>query len=272
MRMLFAMSRLPDEPTSSLGSQAERAFFDTLVAESGQFDPFTDAGWEVLAEQFATFVRRDAPADILEVGAGTGASRRIYRAKARCFTGIDLSPNAIGRARQQFPNDNWLIADACALPFEADAFDVIAFSSVLHHMPDYSLAIREAFRVLRPGGNAFAFDPNLLHPGMAVLRHPTSPFYLSEGVSPNERPLLPVSLRRAFTAAGFEGIRQRCRCGIIYRSVAPSEISRLLAIYNMADRLLAFCGLDRLVGTFVITAGTKPSLCRSHGDVRSHAS
>ena len=43
-------------------------------------------------------------------------------------------------------------ADICALPFENDAFDVILCNHVLEHIPDDTQAMKELFRVLRPGG------------------------------------------------------------------------------------------------------------------------
>ena len=112
--------------------------------------------------------------------------------------------------------------------------------------------------VLEPGGRVFAFDPNLLHPAMALFRWPKSPFYIAEGVSPNESPLLPGTLRRAFEAAGFADIRQRCLSGIAYREVAPRGINALLSVYNAADRVFEAVGLGRWFGTFVLTCGRKP--------------
>ncbi len=43
-------------------------------------------------------------------------------------------------------------ADICNLPFESDAFDVILCNHVLEHIPDDTQAMRELFRVLKPGG------------------------------------------------------------------------------------------------------------------------
>jgi len=43
-------------------------------------------------------------------------------------------------------------ADICKLPFENDAFDVILCNHVLEHIPDDTQAMKELFRVLRPGG------------------------------------------------------------------------------------------------------------------------
>ena len=110
-----------------------------------------------------------------------------------------------------------------------------------------------------PGGHAFGFDPNLLHPAMALFRWPKSPFYIAEGVSPNESPLLPRTLRRAFAAAGYENVRQRCRSGVAYREVAPRVLNALLRFYNAADRAFDAVGLGRWFGTFVLTCGRKPA-------------
>ena len=113
-------------------------------------------------------------------------------------------------------------------------------------------------RVLRPGGHAFAFDPNLLHPAMALFRYPKSPLYTAKGVSPNEAPLLPRQLHAAFTAAGFVELRQRAQSDLAYREVAPRVLNACLAAYNFADHWFERVGLGRWFGTFVITSGQKP--------------
>jgi SAM-dependent methyltransferase len=235
----------------------ERAFFNQQIANDGGFNPFTDVGWQVLADSFVWMVRPTAAVRILEVGCGTGESRRIYIPCARYFVGVDLSDSAVAHAHRAEATLPWLQADANWLPFGPASFDVVAFSSTLHHIPDHRPALREARRVLAPGGKVFAFDPNLLHPGMAVFRHPRSPLYSPEGVSPNERPLLPSELRASFDECGFVNIRQRCRSYIPYRSFAPRLLRSLVAAGNTLNWLLDWVGLGRWLGTFVLTVGEK---------------
>jgi ubiquinone/menaquinone biosynthesis C-methylase UbiE len=198
------------------------------------------------------------PLRVLDVGCGTGQSRQLYIDRSKVYAAIDLAEAALKVARNHFSDAFWIKADACQLPFEDNSWDVVAFSSVLHHIPDFSIALREAYRVLRPGGYVFAFDPNLLHPAMALLRWPKSPFYSPHGVSPNESPLLPVELRRGFAKAGFEQIQQHCQADLPYRRVAPRFINMMLGIYNLSDRLFSLSGLARWFGTFVLTAAPKP--------------
>ena len=56
-------------------------------------------------------------------------------------------------------------ANAEALPFEDDSFDLVVSSGVLHHTPDFMKAMRECHRVLRPGGEAkiTLYRKGLLH-------------------------------------------------------------------------------------------------------------
>src|SRR4051812_46392667 len=211
--------------TSPNVSQSEAAYFDGLIADRGEFNPFADRGWRTIANRFAQMVTMQRPFELLDVGCGTGQSRQLYVEHTKRYVGIDLSPGAIELARRKFPSAEWQVADATALPFADASFDAVAFSSVLHHIPDFTRALVEARRVLRPGGQAFAFDPNLLHPAMALFRYPKSPLYSPKGVSPNERPLLPRELRDAFTRAGFISLMQRCQANIPYRAVAPKLLN-----------------------------------------------
>ncbi|HVT44098.1 MAG TPA: class I SAM-dependent methyltransferase [Thermoanaerobaculia bacterium] len=237
----------------------ESAFFDALIDEQGEFDPFTERGWRKLSGAFVQLVDPRHAMSVLDVGCGTGASARIYADVAAPYVGIDLSIRALSVARRRLgPAAPLLLADACRMPFAPESFDLVAFSSVLHHIGDFRVPLVEAMRILKPGGHVFAFDPNALHPAMGLLRQPASPFYIAGGVSPNERPLHPAALRRAFAAAGLTGIRQRAVAGVQFRSVAPSLIDRLLPIYDVFDRLMEISGTGRWFGPFVVTTGRAP--------------
>lgn len=251
----------PAEPAASAASEGR--YFDRLVEEAGDFNPFTDRGWETLARRFDAAVPGSDPLRVLDVGCGTGQSRRIYSRRGDrgdrggYYAGLDLSLTALRLARRRSAG-GWLQADALRLPVRAASFDVVAFSSVLHHVPDRRAALAEAARVLRPGGWVFAFDPNLLHPAMLLFRHPGSPLYNPKGVSPDERPLLPRTLREDFAAAGLARIGQRCQSDLPYRAVAPRGLHALLPIYNRADWLWEKIGLGRWLGTFVVTWARRP--------------
>ena len=250
------MSTLKDNPNNV--AESEGSYFDSFVSSEGEFNPFLERGWNTIRRRFIEMVSPKENSALLDVGCGTGQSFQLYDGYvSQRYVGIDLSQEALNRAKTRLPTQEWIHADACALPFADETFDIVAFSSVLHHIPDYGLAIAEARRVLKPGGKVFAFDPNILHPAMALFRNPESKFYNPVGVSPNERPLHPNALRSAFEAANLTNIKQRAQSDIPYRAVGPKEMNRFLALYNIGDRLWEGIGLGKRYGTFVITVGQK---------------
>lgn len=244
-------------PERDAAARIEAEYFDDLVSSEGEFNPLAESGWRTIRNRFEHFVRVRPGMRVLDIGCGTGQSRQVYAAHASEYVGVDLAEGALARARVRFPSDRWQCADARNLPFESGTFDLVAFSGVLHHIAEFEDALRESLRVLAPGGSAFAFDPNLLHPAMALFRYPKSPLYSAKGVSPNEAPMLPKTLRRGFEQAGFVDVKQRAQSDIAYRSVAPRLLNAGLKVYNVADRWFERVGLGRWFGTFVITAGRK---------------
>ena len=97
--------------------------------------------------------------DVLEVGVGMGADHLEWaKSRPRSLTGIDLTPRAISLTQNRLDSygltSSLRCADAERLPFPDETFDIVYSWGVLHHSPDTSRAIREVFRVLRPGGVA----------------------------------------------------------------------------------------------------------------------
>jgi len=93
---------------------------------------------------------------LLEVGCGLGTDLLQFARGGAVTTGVDLTPNSIKLARKLFAvrslHGDLLVADAEALPFDDNTFDVVYSFGVLHHTPNTSKAIDEVFRVLAPGG------------------------------------------------------------------------------------------------------------------------
>lgn len=241
-----------------MSGSRDAAWFDSLVHDQGTFNPFTDRGWRTFRRSFERAIPGAAGARLLDIGCGTGSSRAIYEGVG-AYVGLDHATSALVVARAAHQRDRWLGGDALRLPFEDCSFDHVAFSSVLHHIADRTAALSEARRVLRPHGRVFAFDPNLLHPAMALFRHPTSPLYRPEGVSPDEKPLRASELASSFREAGFIDIQVSAQADIPYRQLAVGPLNRLLPLYNAADWLMARVGLGRWFGSFLITTARRPA-------------
>lgn len=101
---------------------------------------------------------------ILEVGCGTASN--IFFAAQMGFdvTGIDFAPTAIDFAKKRFQENHLVgdlrVADAAALPFESNSFDLVLDRCSLTACPESVLvpAISEVYRCLKPGGKFF-FNP-----------------------------------------------------------------------------------------------------------------
>ena len=91
--------------------------------------------------------------DLLDAGCGTGGLiRRMEPRHPRWnWTGVDAEPLACELSRSRCAA---IIVQGSlgALPFDTHAFDAVVCSDVLYHLDDDTAALREIFRVLRPGG------------------------------------------------------------------------------------------------------------------------
>ncbi len=95
---------------------------------------------------------------VLEVGVGLGADHQRFAEAGAELYGIDLTERAVDHTRRRLALFGLpacvMVGDAEALPFPDESFDMVYSWGVLHHTPNTPAAVREVFRVLRPGGVA----------------------------------------------------------------------------------------------------------------------
>jgi len=93
---------------------------------------------------------------VLEIGVGMGADYLEWLKAGAVATGVDLSSASLERAQQRCKMAGYVsdqvVADAERLPFPDDSFDIVYSYGVMHHSPDPAQCVREARRVLKPGG------------------------------------------------------------------------------------------------------------------------
>ncbi len=101
-------------------------------------------------------VRASSPRRILEIGCGTGGFAERVRAQCpdAALVATDQSARFVELTASRGVEAR--VADATALPFEDDAFDLVAAMWMLYHVPDLDRALAEVRRVLRPGGRFLA--------------------------------------------------------------------------------------------------------------------
>jgi ubiquinone/menaquinone biosynthesis C-methylase UbiE len=100
---------------------------------------------------------------VLDVAGGSGAyASRIVRETDATVVGLDIAESMVRqRAEDELLGEN-VVGDMEALPFADESFDAVMYIAALHHVPDPRPALREALRVLRPGGQIFSVDPSSL--------------------------------------------------------------------------------------------------------------
>ena len=99
---------------------------------------------------------------VLEVGGGqSGLAAALYPA-AQVVT-VDLDPS-FGRRQDLYgaPGRRFACGDATRLPVRDGSVDVVTLFDVVEHVPDDAAALREALRVLRPGGSLLLTTPSEL--------------------------------------------------------------------------------------------------------------
>jgi ubiquinone/menaquinone biosynthesis C-methylase UbiE len=120
---------------------------------------------------------------VLDVGCGDGGTLRdllSYGASPANLVGVDLRDVRISRARRLAPHLDYRVADAAALPFEDDAFDLALAFTLFSSVKDRGTRSRiaaEMLRVVRPEGAILWYDfwinptnPNVEALGLGEVR------------------------------------------------------------------------------------------------------
>lgn len=97
---------------------------------------------------------------IIDVGCGTGEIVRELTSRGARVTGIDTE-EMLRKVFLKVGDETYSVGGGECLPFEDDYADIIIFFASLHHVPEGMLnqALKEAHRVLKPGGMVFCLEP-----------------------------------------------------------------------------------------------------------------
>ncbi|WP_051696370.1 class I SAM-dependent methyltransferase [Streptomyces sp. NRRL S-244] len=154
------MNAVPDttpDPAPDRTS-AIAAYWDAAAAtfdeepDHGLRQEHTRAGW---ARLLSSWVPR-APADVLDVGCGTGSLALLLAEAGHRVTGVDLAPQMVAQAEAKLAAAGlaarFLVGDAGAPPTGQEQYDVVLSRHLLWTLPDPRAALRAWAARLRPGG------------------------------------------------------------------------------------------------------------------------
>lgn len=99
----------------------------------------------------------DCETAVLEVGCGTGRFSKMLLSAGARLKGIDVNDKFISKLKKKHP-ECFELRSILDLKYPNDSFDRAIMFDVLHHIPEYKLALAEVRRVLKPGGYAIIWE------------------------------------------------------------------------------------------------------------------
>lgn len=162
---------------------------------------------------------------VLDIGCGRGRQIKYIESKfgSMCI-GIDIVP---------FKLLNFLVADACTLPFRDKIFDISYSLGVIEHFKQTHDAIKESTRILNYRGQCLHSVPNMfsLH---TFIERPLIKILFNKWSVGFEKSFTPKKIIQMFYDSGFRNIEQE----IVVKPKGESKIYKLSKIESLIYQIL----------------------------------
>lgn len=194
------------------------------------WDNFWSAGHKDITVEIRRYIKSDQgkitfnllkeynPKDkILEAGCGFGCWIFILSKIGFDVYGIDISQSSLELAKQHSRDVGLkyklLLSDLRKIPIKDNFFDVVVSYGAIEHFPDSHNALREFYRVLRPGGACLITTPNPYNLHWFIGRHILN--------LTKSKWLGYVGYEDAYTPKQLEGLLKKCNFSNIKYGILP---------------------------------------------------
>ena len=193
-----------------------RSFFDSVAGRLGK-DYVPGQSWKSVAE---ALLRLMPPMTIADLGAGDGTFALLLAQGAKKVIAVDTSARMIevGRdlsLRNGIGNVEFRLGDMEEVPIAPAEVDLVFFSQSLHHALHPDRALKEAFRILAPGGRIVVLD---------LLKHrfeEARELYADEWLGFSE-----ADVESMLEKAGFSSIQT----SVVYKETETPQFQTLLGL------------------------------------------
>jgi ubiquinone/menaquinone biosynthesis C-methylase UbiE/uncharacterized protein YbaR (Trm112 family) len=254
-----------------ISAKQERAFQKNNIEQqrdayltTNSWDRYqSDTGYRMKVDLIRNFLgARRGAGYILDVGANTAGESEVLFHLGFNMVATDINEIALSYSKRRSKihrNEEmrYYAADLHYLPFADATFDAAIAYEVLHHMEDVKCALAELYRVLRPGGRVFTYEPYAYNCYRRISEI---------------RDYMRGSIEKSFSERGL--VTHLERAGFVVESVEKTVLppsdwkkkhvstmrSRLRDVYYYLGR-----SCPSLLGNLVVVAG-KPGKIGSHLD------
>lgn len=147
-----------------------KSIFDSIAPNIDYLSSFfsfgLDEGWR---KRLVSRMALNGGESVLDVCSGTGKLALLISEKCKggSVTGVDFSEEMLNEARKKIPPGSshirFAVSDAKNLMFRDASFDFVTVSFGMRNIIDTAAALKEAYRVLKPGGKFYCLE--LTSPG-----------------------------------------------------------------------------------------------------------
>ena len=189
--------------------------FDAQAAEYDQRNTYYySQNGKISCRDIAEQIRAYSYGSLLDVGCGTGLLiDHLTKQKPARYCGVDLSDEMIRMAqKKRIGGAEFVVGSADKLPYPDESFDIVTCSQSFHHYPYPEEAMREAKRVLKPGGLYILSDTGIGGVGAWIDNHIIFKLMRSGDCHTTNR----RGIEKLMASVGFSVVDSRQVKGMIY--------------------------------------------------------